>query len=337
MKIVVYGLGKRTGVIVGDEVVDIAGAVAKRLFEQENEYNATEFAETVASSDLGRLIACGDHALEQIDKAVAHLGKAGERTGLYGARICAPIDSVTLHAPRAAGARIACAGGNFADHAAAMAKRAKEKGDDRGFGDRDPRDVVRSNGRWGFWKVDRESLGQDGVMQYPKRTSFLDYEGEAAIVLGLPGKDIKEADVAKHVWGVTLLGDWSARLTVEGGPMKFALQKNFDGSCSIGPCIAVGEADFNDIKVETLVNGDVRQSFSTKDMVYSFGEYLEFLARDFTFYPGDILAGGTAAGTAMDSSPSGADGKPVPDRFLKPGDDVEIRSPQIGSLRTKVV
>jgi acylpyruvate hydrolase len=336
MKIVVYGLEKRTGVLHGGDVVDIAGVVAKHLVET-GDANGAATAERVASSDLGRLIAGGDAALDALEAAVAHLGKAKDKAGVGGVRIAFPLDGTTLHAPRAAGARVACAGGNFADHAAAMAERAKERGDDRGFAGRDPREVVRGNGRWGFWKVDRESLGQDGAVPYPRRTDWLDYEGEAAIVIGKPGKDIKAEDVANHVWGVTLLGDWSARLTHEPGPMKFALQKNFDGSCSIGPCIAVREADFADVKVETLVNGEVRQSFSTKEMVYSFGEYLEFLAADFTFYPGDILAGGTAAGTAMDSSPSGDNGKPVPDRFLKPGDTVEIRSPAVGTLRTRIV
>jgi 2-keto-4-pentenoate hydratase/2-oxohepta-3-ene-1,7-dioic acid hydratase in catechol pathway len=76
--------------------------------------------------------------------------------------------------------------------------------------------------------------------------------------------------------------------------LKFALQKNFDGCCSIGPCIVVGEAvDPFDTWVETLINGERRQHFSTKDMVFTFGEYLEHLSRDFTFYAGDIISGGT--------------------------------------------
>jgi len=337
MKIVVYGPRRRTGVLQGDEVVDLCGACAKHLAEREGEGNPAAMAEALASSDLGRLIAGGDRALEAAGKAVDYLfGGAADRAGIDGEPLVFPADSVRLHAPRAAGARIACAGGNFADHAAAMAERRKESGEGAGFSG-NPREDVRKRGCWGFWKVTRESLGQDGALTYPARTDWLDYEGEAAIVIGRAGKNIKAGDVAKHVWGVTLLGDWSARLTAEPGPLKFALQKNFDGSSSVGPCIAVGEADFQDVAVETLVNGEVRQSFSTKDMVYSFGEYLEFLARDFTFHPGDILAGGTAAGTAADSSPIGSDGKPAPDRFLKPGDTVEIRSPAVGALRTRIV
>ena len=69
----------------------------------------------------------------------------------------------------------------------------------------------------------------------------------------------------------------------------------------------------------------------------SFGEYLEFLSRDFTFYPGDLLSGGTGAGTAADASKTDDQGVPLPDLFLKPGDKIEINSPQIGSLLSEVV
>ena len=72
-------------------------------------------------------------------------------------------------------------------------------------------------------------------------------------------------------------------------------------------------------------------------MVFTFGEYLEYLSRDFTLYPGDVISGGTAAGTAADSSELLPDKTSAPERFLKPGDAVEMRSPSIGSMRTRVV
>ena len=72
-------------------------------------------------------------------------------------------------------------------------------------------------------------------------------------------------------------------------------------------------------------------------MVFSFWEYIEYLSRDLTLYPGDIISGGTAAGTAADSSPRLADGNLAPERFLKPGDLVRITSPAIGTLETRMV
>jgi acylpyruvate hydrolase len=181
-------------------------------------------------------------------------------------------------------------------------------------------------------------VGPDGEVIYPARADRLDYEGELAIVLGKRGIDIKPATAREYIWGVTLLGDWSIRSPGEpNGHYKFAMTKNFDTSCSLGPCIAVGETDPFATDVETLVNGERRQAFNTRDMVFSFGEYLEYLSRDLTLYPGDIISGGTAAGTAADSSPRLPDGTSPPERYLKPGDTVEIRSPAVGSLRAKVV
>jgi 2-keto-4-pentenoate hydratase/2-oxohepta-3-ene-1,7-dioic acid hydratase in catechol pathway len=84
---------------------------------------------------------------------------------------------------------------------------------------------------------------------------------------------------------------------------------------SLGPCIAVGEVDPTDVDLETLVNGERRQRFNTRDMVFSYGECLEYLSRDFTLYPGDIISGGTAAGTAAGSSELLADGSSAPERF----------------------
>jgi acylpyruvate hydrolase len=91
------------------------------------------------------------------------------------------------------------------------------------------------------------------------------------------------------------------------------------------------------VQVQTRVNGQVRQDYNTSDMVFSFEEYLEYLTRDLTLHPGDIVSGGSGAGTAMDSTPRGADGSIAPDKFLKVGDVVEVESPKIGLLRNRIV
>jgi hypothetical protein len=150
-------------------------------------------------------------------------------------------------------------------------------------------------------------------------------------------------DLAKTTFGTvqnaqrTSALDEAAPREAPGGPLNFGSPKNFDSSCSMGPCVAVGEADPTNVDMETLVNGERRQRFNTRDMVFTFGEYLEYLSRDFTLYPGDIISGGTAAGTAADSSDLLPDNTSAPERFLKPGDIVEMSSPGIGSLRTRVV
>jgi len=339
MKIVVFGPEKRTGALVGNEVVDLSLAHAKYLREKQGERHPIALATALVPHDLWRFIEGGRRALDGAQTALDHLANAADRKGPRGDTLAYPADSVKLHAPRAQGARVACAGGNFADHTEAMYARAAARGEPRPKSDGlSVHDMIRKTGIWGFWKVDRESLGQDGIIPYPARARRLDYEGELAVVISKRGKDIRARDIKDYVWGVTLLGDWSIRLFPEPGHVKFVMQKNFDGCCSIGPCIVVDEGiDPSNTMIETWVNGERRQNYNTKDMVFSFGEYLEYLSGDFTFHAGDMIAGGTAAGTAADSSPLLPDGTPAPEPFLKPGDKVEIRSPGIGVLRTAVV
>jgi 2-keto-4-pentenoate hydratase/2-oxohepta-3-ene-1,7-dioic acid hydratase in catechol pathway len=147
--------------------------------------------------------------------------------------------------------------------------------------ERDAHQEIRNAGFWGFWKLGREIVGPDGELIYPERCNRLDYEGEIAIVLGKRGVDLKPSQLKDYVWGVTMLADWSIRAPreISGGPLNLGFPKNFDSSCSMGPCIAVGEADPTNVDMETLVNGERRQQFNTRDMVFTFGEYLEYLSR----------------------------------------------------------
>jgi 2-keto-4-pentenoate hydratase/2-oxohepta-3-ene-1,7-dioic acid hydratase in catechol pathway len=335
MKIVVFGPLKRTGALHDGNVVDLSYAYAKYLRERTNEPSPLGMADVVVPSDLARFIEGGPRALEAAQTALDYLsGQAQDKFGPSGERLVHEQATVRLHAPRPNGARIACAGGNFADHAAAMAVKMRGRAYEG-----DAYQEIRNAGFWGFWKLGREIVGPEGELIYPDRCNRLDYEGEIAIVLGKRGADLKASQLNEYVWGVTMLADWSIRAPREGpgGPLNFAFPKNFDTSCSLGPCIVIGKADPTNVDMETLVNGESRQRFNTRDMVFTFGEYLEYLSRDFTLYPGDMISGGTAAGTAADSSELLPDGTSAPERFLKPGDVVEMRSPPIGSLRTRVI
>ena len=296
MKIVVFGDQRRVGALVGEDVLDLG------------------------QRDLRSFIEGGQRAL---DSALQLLSDSATPR--------VPLDTVKLHAPWAE-RRIACMGGNFADHLAGMES-----------GDPPPSlaeitQKTRERGQWGFWKVSHFVSGRDEDIAYPRRTEYFDYEGEVAIVIGRQGKDIPASRIADYVWGVTLFNDWSIRDGMGGPtPLNYNVAKNFDGSTSMGPCIVVGELEPQNVDLQTCVNGQVRQSFNTRDMIFSFAEALEFLSRDFTFVPGDVIAGGTAAGTAADKTKRAPDGSRPKDLFLKPGDVVELSSRAIGSLRNRVV
>jgi len=178
------------------------------------------------------------------------------------------------------------------------------------------------------------------------RTDRLGYEGEVAVILGCKSKDVAADKAAPYFWGYLLQNDISARTTLpatDNAQSSFMRSKNFDGSISAGPYVVVGEfPDAQDISWETRVNGEVCQEGNTKDMTFTFAEYLEYMSSDMTLLPGDVISAGTTVGTAQDSSellPSEPGQAPMraPERFLKPGDVVEVSNPEMGTLLNRIV
>jgi 2-keto-4-pentenoate hydratase/2-oxohepta-3-ene-1,7-dioic acid hydratase in catechol pathway len=325
LKIVIFD-DQRLGVLDEDRVVDVRRALAAAAADAGGP-DPERSADERVGPDLAGFIAGGRAAIEAADEARDFATRQPDRAGLVH-----PVDRVNLQAPWPR-RRIACAGGNYADHLAGM----------QGGGSLDNlRRQVREEGQWGFWKVPSEPLGSGGEISYPKRTAYLDYEGEVAIVVGKQGKDIPAARFGDYVFGVTLLNDVSIRdlgRPAGGGINSYNLAKNFDGSTVIGPALVVGEGlDPSDIDVEVRVNEKVRQKYNSSGMIWSFAEILEYLSRDFTFVPGDIISGGTGKGTAADQTPRPAEGQArAKDLFLKQGDVIEVSSPAIGTLVNRVV
>jgi len=332
MKIVVFGPERRIGAWRGEKIIDLNRGLASYLREQRGDTNAQAHADERIPSRLESFIALGTAALEDAGRAIQHVIESG--VGL--AAIVHDANSVKLHAPWPQ-RRIACVGGNYAAHLAGMwAGRPGVTGDLVQI-----TQMARDEGQWGFWKNPHEVAGPDEEIPCPNRTKRFDYEGEVAIVIGKRGKNIPADRIDEYVWGVTLFHDWSIRdggsSGPQGRPISYNLAKNFDGSASMGPCIVVGELDHRNINAETRINGEVRQSYNTNEMIWPFGEVLEYLSQDFTFVPGDVIAGGTSAGTAADMSRRQTEGAKSPNLFLKISDVVELSSPQIGRLANRIV
>jgi 2-keto-4-pentenoate hydratase/2-oxohepta-3-ene-1,7-dioic acid hydratase in catechol pathway len=316
VRIVVYGSEQRVGAWVGDNIVDLNRAFAR--------VQSPQAAEARVPARLEAFIRLGAAALEEAQRAIDYASNT-EPDGTVVHR----AGEVKLHAPWP-GRRIACAGGNYAQHLAGM--------EGAGVSVEEVARKARERGQWGFWKVPDIVAGPDDAIPYPRRTQYFDYEGEAAIILGKRGKNIPASQIDDFVWGITLLNDWSIRDGMGSTrPMSYNMPKNFDMSTSMGPCIVVGEMKADDVPVELRINGTLRQSYSTEEMIFSFGEILEFLSQDFTFIPGDVISGGTNAGTAQDKSERRPDGTRSPELFLKVGDVVEVSSPKIGTLRNHIV
>lgn len=333
MKIVVWGPERRVGALVGESVIDLNGGLARALREQGDAHPQEQAAKRLPSRLLA-FIEAGDAALQETRRVIDRFGKTSAQDDLGAPRVVHKAAEVKLHAPWPE-RRIACVGGNYAAHLAGMWANRLGKTD---VSIEQITEEARKAGQWGFWKVPAEVAGPNDPIPFPKRVTYFDYEGEVAIIIGKRGKNIPAAKIHDYVWGVTLFHDWSIRDA--GGTdrvVSYNLQKNFDGAVSMGPCIVVGETDHQNIDAATRVNGVVRQSYNTREMIWSFGEVLEYLSRDFTFVPGDVIAGGTSAGTAADKSRRGPDGKRPLDLFLKIGDTVEVSSSKIGALANKIV
>lgn len=338
MRVVVFGPHRRVGVWEGDQVIDVNYACAKYLRETRDDPRPYQMAEALVPSQLGAFIDGGLRTLDYARQATEYLLRtAGERSGIQGETLIHPGDQVKLHAPLPSPAsRIACAGANYISHVAGMGAA---KGEERSYEElyEQARAHGKAHGLRGFWKVAHLIAGPGESVIYPARARLFDYEGEVAVVLGKPAKDVPAGRADDYIWGVTIHIDWSIREDpFDNGVRSFRGAKNFDTSSSLGPSIVVGELDPQNVDIETRVDGELRQRYNSRDMVFSFAEFIEFLSRDMTLMPGDIISGGTGAGTAMDSSRA-ADGGISTERFLRPGNVVEVSSPRIGTLSNRIV
>ncbi len=343
MKLAVYG-PQRLGLVLGDKVVDVQMGVAAFLTAQ-GERDALGEAERTVGHTLRSFLEGGDAALRAAREALKFARDSPESLhGGRGQKVSFNLAQARLRAPVAESSKfkIMCIGANFADHFVGLSKNAPASmGRDRKVLTlEEARAQVLSTPQWGFYKMGSSVADPGGDLPYPSRTKLLDYEGEVALIIGKGGKDIRRGDLLDHVFGYTLFDDFSIRDNMDRGVLNFARVKNFQGSGAVGPIVALKDEvpDPQDIDFRTTVNGELRQDGNTRDMIRGFAEWVEFLSADSELNPGDIIASGTCAGTAADSSRRDKDGNPDPSRFLKVGDVVEVSSRRVGgALRNAVV
>ena len=173
----------------------------------------------------------------------------------------------------------------------------------------------------------RNALTADGVeVTLPAASSKVDYEAEVAVVIGSRCREVEPGDALEHIAGYTLLNDLSAR-DLQFATPQWMPGKVFDGSAPCGPALVTpDEAGPHDgIAFKLELNGETMQEASTSDLIFSVPELISHLSRWMTLEPGDIVSTGT---------PSGVGSARDPRVWLKPGDEVVITSPTLGSLST---
>ena len=162
-------------------------------------------------------------------------------------------------------------------------------------------------------------IGPDDPIMLPPQSDFIEHEAELAVVIRRRCHSVSPARARTYVLGYTALNDVTARdvRARDGVPAR---AKGFDTFCPLGPCIAT-DVDPGALAVEGLVNGEVRQSGSTKDLIFPVEDLIACVSEVMTLLPGDVIATGTPAGASR----------------LMPGDRAEVRVEGIGSLKNPVV
>ena len=148
-------------------------------------------------------------------------------------------------------------------------------------------------------------------------------------VIGTAGRRIPEKRARRHIAGLTLGNEGTIRDWVRHAKFNVTQGKNFDSTGAIGPWLVpyADESQLADIKLETRVNGEVRQSDRTSRMIFSFRKIINYISTFTTLVPGDVIVTGT---------PTGAGARFDPPIWLKPGDVVEVEAEGIGLLRNTI-
>jgi len=235
----------------------------------------------------------------------------GEWIDLSKVRLLAPVPQT----PR----NIICVGKNYREHAREFARSGFEAG---ATTDVDPFPAV-------FTKPSSAIIGPgDEVELHSGVTQAVDYEGELALVIGKPGRAIRKEDAYKHVWGYMIVNDVTARDRQKNHKQWF-LGKSLDTFCPMGPLIATAdEVDPENLEVRTWVNGELRQSANTRDLIFDIPTLIETISAAMTLMPGDVIATGTPAGVGIGFNPP---------KFLKAGDEVRISIDGLGTLTNTFV
>jgi 2-keto-4-pentenoate hydratase/2-oxohepta-3-ene-1,7-dioic acid hydratase in catechol pathway len=162
-------------------------------------------------------------------------------------------------------------------------------------------------------------IGPDDPIVLPPESARVEHEAELAVVIKRRCRRVPVARAREYVLGYTCVNDVTARDVREHDGLA-ARAKGFDTFCPVGPCIAT-DVDPSAVAVEALVNGVIRQSGSTKDLLFAVEDLVARVSETMTLLPGDVIATGTPAGAGP----------------LVAGDRVEVRVEGVGSLRNPVV
>ena len=311
------GTFTRLGALRGGSIVDLNMAYARLLADQ-RESRPRRLADAQVPATMIDFLQGGASAMDAARRAFDFVaqkdtspkGPAGETIVYQPAdiRITAPL-------PNPASLRDFIA---FEDHIAATSKRR---------GQPIPPEWYKAPV---YYKGNhRTIIGPDHELRWPLNTQKLDYELELACIIGRKGIDIAERDAVNYIAGYTIMNDFSARdIQFQEMACRLGPAKGKDFATAIGPCIVTPDdiQDLAALRMIARINGEVWSEGRFGSIHWSFSQMIEHVSRSEFLYPGDLFGSGTVGGGC---------GLEL-DRYLKPGDVVELEIQPIGILRTTI-
>jgi 2-keto-4-pentenoate hydratase/2-oxohepta-3-ene-1,7-dioic acid hydratase in catechol pathway len=178
-----------------------------------------------------------------------------------------------------------------------------------------------------FYRAPDSMVGSGQHLVRPKISEQLDYEGEIAIVIGRDCKHVPKESALDTIAGITLANEGTIRDWTRHGQFNVTQGKNFDATGGIGPWIQTEFDLSKPLRVITRKNGEVIQDDTTASMIFSIADIIAYTTSFMTLKAGDIICTGTPIKKV----------KADPPVWLKPGDTIEVESPDIGVLSNSVV
>lgn len=169
-----------------------------------------------------------------------------------------------------------------------------------------------------FLKPPTALIGPEEFIIYPAQSTRVDYEAELAVVMKYKCKNLEPDAVMEYVEGFTCLNDVTAR-DLQRKDVQWTRAKSFDTFCPVGPRI-VSNIDPNNVRIQSSLNGELRQDSTTANFIFSTEELVSFVSKVMTLQKGDIIATGTPSGIGA----------------LQRGDTIEIKIEDIGTLRNYI-
>ena len=171
--------------------------------------------------------------------------------------------------------------------------------------------------------------GHDRPLIRPPESHQLDYEGEVAIIIGKSGRRISVENAYDYIAALTICNEGTIRDWVRHAKFNVTQGKNWERSGSLGPWLIpfTDSSQLDDARIETRVNGELRQDDYIANMVFSIKHELSYISTFMTLHPGDIIVTGT---------PTGSGARLDPPVYLSPGDIVEVSVSTIGTLRNTI-